>query len=101
MEHRYQLDQLHAHWGPTNVIGSEHTLDRYSYAGELHFVHWNTGKCPTIATAASQPDGLAVIGVFLKVRSSQSKMFEFFRNQNYYVFPATNGYGLTKIGDAF
>ncbi|XP_055357851.1 carbonic anhydrase 1-like [Paramacrobiotus metropolitanus] len=63
----YQLDQVHAHWGPNNIVGSEHTVNGYQYAAELHFVHWNTGKCQTIDTAASRPDGLAVIGVFLKV----------------------------------
>ena len=33
----------------------------------MHFVHFNA-KYGTISAAASQPDGLAVIGVFVKVR---------------------------------
>ena len=32
----------------------------------LHLVHWNT-KYGDFGTAAQQPDGLAVVGVFLKV----------------------------------
>uniref|UniRef100_A0A3P9MZ39 carbonic anhydrase n=1 Tax=Poecilia reticulata TaxID=8081 RepID=A0A3P9MZ39_POERE len=32
----------------------------------LHLVHWNT-KYASFGEAASQPDGLAVVGVFLKV----------------------------------
>lgn len=33
---------------------------------QLHLVHWNT-KYANFGEAASQPDGLAVVGVFLKV----------------------------------
>lgn len=33
---------------------------------QLHLVHWNT-KYPSFGEAASQPDGLAVVGVFLQV----------------------------------
>lgn len=34
---------------------------------QLHLVHWNTTKYRTFAEAAKAPDGLAVLGVFLKV----------------------------------
>lgn len=34
---------------------------------KLHLVHWNT-KYPNFGEAASKPDGLAVVGAFLKVR---------------------------------
>lgn len=34
---------------------------------QLHLVHWNT-KYPSFGEAASKPDGLAVVGVFLQVR---------------------------------
>lgn len=34
---------------------------------QLHLVHWNTSKYKTFAEAAKAPDGLAVLGVFLKV----------------------------------
>lgn len=33
---------------------------------QLHLVHWNT-KYPSFKDAAGEPDGLAVVGVFLKV----------------------------------
>lgn len=34
---------------------------------QLHLVHWNTSKYNTFAEAAKASDGLAVLGVFLKV----------------------------------
>lgn len=36
---------------------------------QLHLVHWNTSKYKTFAEAAKAPDGLAVLGVFLKVKT--------------------------------
>nr|4CNV_A Chain A, CARBONIC ANHYDRASE 2 [Bos taurus] len=62
----YRLVQFHFHWGSSDDQGSEHTVDRKKYAAELHLVHWNT-KYGDFGTAAQQPDGLAVVGVFLKV----------------------------------
>lgn len=50
-----------------SIVGSEHTVDGDSHSGELHLVHWNQTKYPTFNEAAKHPDGLAVLGVFLKV----------------------------------
>ncbi|ENN72245.1 hypothetical protein YQE_11108, partial [Dendroctonus ponderosae] len=63
----YVLEQFHCHWGQTNEEGSEHTVNGEKYAGELHLVHWNSSKYSSFAEAAKYPDGLAVLGVFLKV----------------------------------
>nr|KAF6300342.1 carbonic anhydrase 2 [Myotis myotis] len=62
----YRLVQFHFHWGSCDGQGSEHTVDQEKYAAELHLVHWNT-KYGDFGTAVKQPDGLAVLGVFLKV----------------------------------
>lgn len=64
---KYMLEQFHCHWGCSDGKGSEHTVDGLSYSGELHLVHWNTTKYASFSEAASHPDGLAVLGVFLKV----------------------------------
>lgn len=64
----FQLEQFHCHWGCSDGKGSEHTVDGLSYSGELHLVHWNTTKYTTFDEAAKHHDGLAVLGVFLKVR---------------------------------
>lgn len=58
------------------LLGSEHTVDGVSYSGELHLVHWNQTKYPTFSEAAKHPDGLAVLGVFLKVVLNMSKWFK-------------------------
>ncbi|XP_050422152.1 carbonic anhydrase 2 [Adelges cooleyi] len=64
--HKYKLEQFHCHWGCTSTKGSEHTVDGVAYAGELHLVHWNCDKYNSFYEAIDHPDGLAVVGVFLK-----------------------------------
>ncbi|XP_030409241.1 carbonic anhydrase 3-like isoform X4 [Gopherus evgoodei] len=62
----YRLRQFHFHWGSSDDHGSEHVVDGVKYAAELHLVHWNP-KYSNFAEALKQPDGVAVVGVFLKV----------------------------------
>ncbi|XP_073994062.1 carbonic anhydrase 1 isoform X3 [Rhodnius prolixus] len=69
----YKLEQFHCHWGSSCDQGSEHTVDGKSYAAELHLVHWNCEKYSSFGEAASQPDGLAVLGVFLQVGDGEEK----------------------------
>ncbi|KAM6953737.1 carbonic anhydrase 1-like [Aplochiton taeniatus] len=69
----YRLKQFHFHWGASDDRGSEHTVNGKKYAAELHLVHWNT-KYPSFGDAASQPDGLAVVGVFLEVGAENPQL---------------------------
>ncbi|TKC37844.1 hypothetical protein EI555_007373, partial [Monodon monoceros] len=63
----YRLHQFHFHWGVKDDYGSEHLVDGVKYSAELHIVHWNSAKYSSFAEAASQADGLALIGVLMKV----------------------------------
>jgi carbonic anhydrase len=69
----YTLAGLHFHWGPTDKLGSEHTVDGKSYAGELHFVHYLT-SAGSVAAAVdmTSSDAIAVIGVFLKLQEKDN-----------------------------
>lgn len=40
----------------------------------LHLVHWNAKKYSTFGEAASAPDGLAVVGVFLEIGAEHPYM---------------------------
>jgi len=62
----YRMEQMHAHWGKQEGRGSEHTIDGKMFDGELHLVHYNT-KYGSFSEAVDKPDGLAVLGIFLKV----------------------------------
>jgi len=65
LEDTYQALQMHAHWGSCRGKGSEHTLNGVEYDAEFHIVHFNT-KYGTAGEALDKPDGLAVLGVFIK-----------------------------------
>uniref|UniRef100_A0A8C5QLN5 Carbonic anhydrase n=1 Tax=Leptobrachium leishanense TaxID=445787 RepID=A0A8C5QLN5_9ANUR len=64
---RYRLRQFHFHWGSSDKDGSEHVIDGNVYPAELHIVYWNSQKYESFEEAAKHPDGLAVIGVLLKI----------------------------------
>ena len=66
LSEKYQIAQFHFHWGKDNDSGSEHTVDGKMYAAEVHLVHVNTEKYKTLEEAVAQPDGLCVLGAFLK-----------------------------------
>ena len=42
-------------------------MDGATFSAELHLVHWNSAKYPSFADAASQADGLVIVGVLMKV----------------------------------
>lgn len=71
----YELLQFHAHWGSANDHGSEHTVDGRTFAAELHLVHWNRSKYKSPSEAISQPDGLAVLGIFFEVSEEEHEEF--------------------------
>ncbi|XP_061462578.1 carbonic anhydrase 14 isoform X2 [Rhineura floridana] len=59
--------QLHFHWGGKgHSKGSEHKVDGKSFPAELHVVHFNSEKYRNVSVAKHQPDGLAVLGIFLE-----------------------------------
>ncbi|MEQ2178298.1 hypothetical protein GOODEAATRI_012580 [Goodea atripinnis] len=69
----YRLNQFHFHWGASDDRGSEHNVDGAQFPCELHLVHWNT-KYSSFREAADKDDGLAVIGVFLKIGAPNAQL---------------------------
>ncbi|XP_047667603.1 carbonic anhydrase 1 isoform X2 [Tachysurus fulvidraco] len=69
----YRLKQFHFHWGSSDDKGSEHTVNGKLYPAELHLVHWNT-TYSNFGIAASKPDGLAVVGVFLEIGNENPQL---------------------------
>ncbi|KAM6948278.1 carbonic anhydrase-like [Aplochiton taeniatus] len=70
---KYRLKQFHFHWGASDARGSEHTINGIKFPCELHLVHWNT-KYPSFGDAVDKPDGLAVVGVFLKIGAANPSL---------------------------
>ncbi|KAJ7387380.1 hypothetical protein OS493_004374 [Desmophyllum pertusum] len=72
----YKTHSFHFHWGSNNTQGPEHILDGEKFGAELHFVSYNT-KYSNISEAIAKADGLAVLGVFLKVEGDKNEAFSF------------------------
>ncbi|XP_040210501.1 carbonic anhydrase 3 [Rana temporaria] len=69
----YRLRLLQFHWGSSDDQGSEHVIDGLRYAGEIQFVHWNS-KYNNITEAKKNPDGVAIISVFLKIGKAKPQL---------------------------
>ncbi|XP_067033366.1 carbonic anhydrase-like [Acropora muricata] len=69
--------QLHLHWGSDNTKGAEHGMDGMFYPAEIHFVSFNN-KYPNISESLSHSDGLAVLGVLLKIGASKNIHYDKF-----------------------
>jgi len=74
LQGEYELWQFHAHWGSCDEKGSEHTVEGKMYPAELHLVHWNKSKYSSPNEAAGEPDGLAVLGMFLEVGDKHEEL---------------------------
>ncbi|KAM4014534.1 carbonic anhydrase 14 [Anomaloglossus baeobatrachus] len=73
LPNNYTAVQLHLHWGSTSIPeGSEHQLDGDISPAELHIVHYNSDKFPSINEAKSKPNGLAVLGVLIETGSEEN-----------------------------
>ncbi|XP_055710078.1 carbonic anhydrase 1-like [Phlebotomus papatasi] len=57
---RYDFAQLHFHFGETDEVGSEHTLNSQSSSLELHLVFYKSTYGDT-STASQYTDGLVVV----------------------------------------
>ncbi|KAL7076958.1 hypothetical protein ACQ4LE_004092 [Meloidogyne hapla] len=62
LNRKYFLAQFHFHWAK-DLYGSEHKLNGYQYAAEVHFVHVREGL--SFEQAKNTPNGLAVLAVFM------------------------------------
>jgi len=80
LEGDYKILQMHAHWGKKGGKGgSEHTIDGKQYDAELHIVHFNS-KYGDPSIAVDKPDGLAVLGMFLKAGKEHPELEKICRN---------------------
>jgi len=63
---RFVAEAFHFHWGSPSSRGSEHSINQQRFDVEMHIVHRNE-KYGDIDEAKNKKDGIAVIGVMLKI----------------------------------
>ncbi|XP_017072790.1 carbonic anhydrase 2 [Drosophila eugracilis] len=71
---RYVAEAFHFHWGSPESRGSEHSINKQRFDVEMHIVHRNA-KYKDIDEAKDKKDGLAVIGVMLKIVKNPNRLF--------------------------
>ncbi|KAK0167919.1 hypothetical protein PV327_001772 [Microctonus hyperodae] len=70
----YSFSQIHFHWGPNDMIGSEHFLDGGSQPMELHAVHYKT-EYLNQESAMTQIDGIIILVYLFKLQTSVNPAF--------------------------
>lgn len=75
----WRLVQFHLHWGESNSMGSEHTIDGMAYPVELHMIHTNWKYETTIGDAIKEADGLMVLGFLFEEKPAAEVPDEFKR----------------------
>ncbi|XP_045168735.2 carbonic anhydrase 14-like isoform X2 [Mercenaria mercenaria] len=76
LQYTYRISQFHFHWGSSREKGSEHTIYKAADPMEMHIVSWNEEKYRSMAEAAMQPDGLAVLGILFRVSDYDNPLLE-------------------------
>ncbi|XP_074527556.1 carbonic anhydrase 4a [Halichoeres trimaculatus] len=71
----YKAVQFHLHWGSNGGPGSEHTIDGEQYPMELHIVHMKH-QYTDLTTALSDPEGVAVLGIFYERSNSANRKYD-------------------------
>ncbi|VDQ02240.1 unnamed protein product [Trichobilharzia regenti] len=69
---KYEVAQMHFHWGKDDERGSEHTIDGRTYPLEGHIVLFRRQIYPNIKAAESAVGGLAVLGIMHSVVDTQN-----------------------------
>lgn len=64
----YSALQFHFHWGSSDMLGSEHSIDGERYEAELHIVHSKTASSRSSSGGETTGSGrtIAVLGFFIE-----------------------------------
>merc|ERR1711881_58122 len=71
----YNLAHFNIHWGAEDCRGSEHTINGEPFPAEIHFVHYSS-KFASLSEAAGNENGLAVVGIFLRLGSEDNALLQ-------------------------
>ncbi|EDV25132.1 expressed hypothetical protein [Trichoplax adhaerens] len=83
--YNYRLGQFHVHFGSDATKGSEHRLNGRAFAAEVHFVFYNSDMYLSVADAADNANGLAVIGGLVDLHAKHHNEFDKIANNAQYV----------------
>lgn len=83
LQHTYEIEGLHFHWGDKNNRGSEHVINDLRYPIEMHIIHRNT-RYKDLPEALGFSDGLCVLAFFYQLAEFESpELTNIVRNLSY------------------
>ncbi|KAH8272635.1 hypothetical protein KR044_002497, partial [Drosophila immigrans] len=71
---QYIAEGVHFHWGSPTSRGAEHLINNRRFDIEMHIVHRNT-RYNDISEALNYPDGVAVLGIMLKIVRTPDRIY--------------------------
>ncbi|XP_018427118.1 PREDICTED: carbonic anhydrase 4-like [Nanorana parkeri] len=76
LEGTYKAAQLHFHWGNSDMLGSEHSIDGERYAAELHIVHKkDSSRSDTSGGTTGGKRTIAVLGFFIEESANDNPKY--------------------------
>ncbi|ODN00232.1 Carbonic anhydrase-related protein 10 [Orchesella cincta] len=72
--YRYQFEELYIHYGPEDVVGSEHLIQGISFPAELQLYGFNVELYANLSDAQQKPNGVAAISIMIRVSPPNSEL---------------------------
>ncbi|MEE6483164.1 hypothetical protein FKM82_013455 [Ascaphus truei] len=70
--YNHRLEEVRLHFGSENGIGSEHLMNKESLAAEVQLIHYNHDLYSNVSEASRNPNGLAIISLFVNVADNSN-----------------------------
>ncbi|CAB0041881.1 unnamed protein product, partial [Trichogramma brassicae] len=68
LSYRYQFHEIHLHYGLYDNVGSEHTVDGYSFPAEIQIFGFNSHLYNNFSDALHRAQGIVAVSLLLQVR---------------------------------
>lgn len=70
----FRLAGIHFHWGSSDEVGSEHTVDSRRFPLEMHFVTYDSEHYGNLGDAVNGHNSLAVLGTLFKMSEEDNPL---------------------------
>ncbi|XP_021954193.2 carbonic anhydrase-related protein 10 [Folsomia candida] len=71
LAYRYQFEELYVHYGPEDVVGSEHMIQGISFPAELQLYGFNVELYSNLSDAQQKPNGVVAISIMIRVSDEE------------------------------
>ncbi|XP_064636906.1 putative carbonic anhydrase-like protein 2 [Lineus longissimus] len=76
LAYKYRITGFTIHFGSIDFKGSEHTIDRQSFPGEIHIMAYNTDLYQNMSQAIESPNGMTALSILMQIGETSSSQLE-------------------------